>query len=216
MGFTALQLPCGFPSDPSHPGRQAPFGDFGQILRIDVSELLGHQVAPSGFSGGQLWRGLENIWRYHKISQSKYEAFALLVAGWMLVEVCRILLLLLVLGISCLEVSHFLVVAWDDSDSMNFPALSNSEMPDPKRGAAFAPGSRSCLGFQTVLLSMNIWILNMQLPQNGALCPHDPPWKCWYCWCNTRKLRTQRCAYVEYEASSLPHQVIQSTTLWLS
>ena len=23
--------------------RQAPFGDFGQILRIDVSELLGHQ-----------------------------------------------------------------------------------------------------------------------------------------------------------------------------
>lgn len=56
----------------------------------------------------------------------------------------------------------------------------------------------------------------MQLPQNGALCHHDPPWKCWYCWCNTRKLRTQRCAYVEYEASSLPHQVIQSTTLWLS
>jgi hypothetical protein len=33
--------------------------------------------------------------------------------------------------------------------------------------------------YYSVWIYDNIWILNMQLPQNGALCPHDPPWKCW-------------------------------------
>jgi hypothetical protein len=41
-----------FSFGPFRTHRQAPFGDFGQILRIDVSELLGHQPWHVTFFGG--------------------------------------------------------------------------------------------------------------------------------------------------------------------